>query len=506
MIVVIEDLSHDFKGIARIGDKVIFVPGVLPGEEVEVGATAHPSQYRALRVLTASDYRQTAVCDYFEHCGACDIQYCNSDQQLHFKEQIVRRQLVRLAGIRSEQFAAPISGPPLAYRRRVRLACRWNPQGKMLELGFRRRSSKGLVAIQHCPVMHPLLADLLPGLARIIGSVKGLRLGHVELYVAQSRTIVMPEAEGSLQSSLPAADYAVIYLHKLDVARLGREAADSLLAELLALAQSHQARLYVQHASAAVRKPARRIRGRRHKGRAALQRQDAGYGQRPSEDAGAQQHPEYVYPGRHTQDAQACDEPVYRLQLSMLRDAVLIPFMPGDFVQANGPVNQALVERAIDWLEPVRGEQLVDAFCGLGNYALPLAALSQQQDLQLSISALEISELMTSRAARACEDAGYSGLRFHCIDLGSEASLQNTRSWRCDKLILDPPRDGALALCRQISCFSPQRIVYVSCDSGTFARDAGILSANGYRLYKLALADMFPQTWHCELIALFVSA
>ena len=169
-------------------------------------------------------------------------------------------------------------------------------------------------------------------------------------------------------------------------------------------------------------------------------------------------------------------------------------FRPTDFTQVNPAVNRILVSKAVQLLDPQPGERVADLFCGIGNFSLPLATRGAE------VIGLEGSRDLVERA-RA--NALASGLvaQFELADL-----FRNGLSpfGRFDKLLLDPPREGAVELVKSLPREWPRRIVYVSCDPATLARDAGVLvHTQGFRLTAAGVANMFPHTAHVESITLF---
>jgi 23S rRNA (uracil1939-C5)-methyltransferase len=162
-------------------------------------------------------------------------------------------------------------------------------------------------------------------------------------------------------------------------------------------------------------------------------------------------------------------------------------------------VNRVLVKRAVDLLDPRPGERVGDLFCGLGNFSLALA--SRGADV-VGI------EGAPSLVARAEANARANGLAdratFIAHDLYKDAEGALARLGRVDKLLIDPPRDGALEICKLLGDDAPRRIAYVSCSPATLARDAGVLvGVKGYRLIAAGVVNMFPHTGHVESIALF---
>jgi 23S rRNA (uracil1939-C5)-methyltransferase len=178
---------------------------------------------------------------------------------------------------------------------------------------------------------------------------------------------------------------------------------------------------------------------------------------------------------------------------------VRLRFRPTDFTQVNHGINRMLVRRAMALLRPSPGENVGDLFCGLGNFTLPIARLGAQ------VIGVEGS---TALVERARANAALNGLAERCgfqvanLFEASEESL--ARLGRLDKLLIDPPREGAIAVVKALGETGPIRIVYVSCNPATLARDAAVLvHEKGYVLRAAGIASMFPHTSHVESIALF---
>jgi 23S rRNA (uracil1939-C5)-methyltransferase len=170
-------------------------------------------------------------------------------------------------------------------------------------------------------------------------------------------------------------------------------------------------------------------------------------------------------------------------------------FTPTDFTQVNHAVNEILVHRAIALLAPRAGERVLDLFCGLGNFALPLATSGAE------VIGVEGSAGLVERAR---QNAAANGLvvQFQVADLFDAAACAALP--RCDAMLIDPPREGAIEVVKALADSGPRRIVYVSCDPATLARDAGVLvHTKGFELAAAGVANMFPHTAHVESIALF---
>lgn len=175
-----------------------------------------------------------------------------------------------------------------------------------------------------------------------------------------------------------------------------------------------------------------------------------------------------------------------------------IEFAPTDFIQVNGELNRAMIARAIELLEPRAGDRLLDLFCGLGNFSLPLASHVME------VTGIDGDAALVARAARNADRNGVTNARFYAANLAlpSADAAWTQQAW--DLVLLDPPRAGAREILPVATASRPRRIVYVSCHPGTLARDAGILvGQHGYRLKAAGIMDMFPHTSHVEAIALF---
>jgi len=171
-----------------------------------------------------------------------------------------------------------------------------------------------------------------------------------------------------------------------------------------------------------------------------------------------------------------------------------IHFRPTDFTQVNPAVNRVLVAKAMRLLDPRPGERVADLFCGIGNFSLPLAKRGAE------VIGLEGSRELVERA-RANALANGVVAQFEVADLFKHGLAP---FGRFDKLLLDPPREGAVELVKALPREWPRRIVYVSCDPATLARDAGVLvHTQGFRLAAAGVANMFPHTAHVESITLF---
>jgi len=179
--------------------------------------------------------------------------------------------------------------------------------------------------------------------------------------------------------------------------------------------------------------------------------------------------------------------------------AVELQFGPSDFTQVNQDINRMLVRRAMGLLQPRAGERVADLFCGIGNFTLPIARSGAQT------LGVEGSAALTAQAAANAAKNGLAGnTEFRVANLFAATQESLAELGRCDKMLIDPPREGAIALVKALAGCATRRIVYVSCNPATLARDAAVLvHEQGYQLRGAGIANMFPQTSHVESIALF---
>ena len=417
----IERLANDGRGIAFIEGRTWFVSGALAGEEVEarvLGAHGKIVEARTERVFKASEIRRVAPCAHAGQCGGCSVQHLPHEEQLALKQRMLAEQLSRVAGVEPLEWAAPLTGPEFGYRRRARIAVRWDARAKRLDVGFRAAGSQDIVAIDHCLVLVQALQPImtgLPAMLRQLGNPKAL--GHVELFSGSAIAVL-------LRHMAPLSDADMKVLQDFCI--------------------THNAQLWL-----------------------------------------------------HGEDG---PQPVdltralgYRLEQWDLE----LAYRPGDFVQVNAGVNEAMVAQAIKWLAPQADERILDLFCGLGNFALPLAKQARE------VVAVEGVATMVERAAQNAVSNSLHNAVFFQADLSQPLV---DAAWAKDGfggVLLDPPRDGAYEVVRKLSGLGAKRLVYVSCNPATLARDTVELMKQGYRLKRAAILDMFPQTAHVEAMALF---
>ncbi|MFJ1572105.1 23S rRNA (uracil(1939)-C(5))-methyltransferase RlmD [Pseudomonas sp. NPDC088322] len=417
----IERLAGDGRGISFHEGRTWFVSGALAGEAVEarvLGARGKIVDARLERVLQASPERRPAPCRHYDRCGGCNLQHLPHAEQLALKQRMLAEQLQRVAGIQPEQWAAPLSGPEFGYRRRARIAVRWDVKNRQLEVGFRAEASQAIIAIDECPVLVQPLQTILRHLPTVLRSLnKPQALGHVELFSGSAEAVLLRHV-----APLPEDD----------------------LARLQAFCKEAGAQLWLQ-----------------------------GEGEPAPVEAGQ------------------------TLGFTLQPWQMQLAWRPGDFVQVNAQVNTAMIEQALAWLAPQPDERVLDLFCGLGNFALPLARQARE------VVAVEGVQAMVERAAANARDNNVHNAAFFQADLSQPLADAEWAAEGFSAVLLDPPRDGAYEVVQGIARLKAKRLVYVSCNPATLARDAQVLVAQGYRLTRAGILDMFPQTAHVEAMALF---
>jgi 23S rRNA (uracil1939-C5)-methyltransferase len=195
-----------------------------------------------------------------------------------------------------------------------------------------------------------------------------------------------------------------------------------------------------------------------------------------------------------------------QLHYALPEFGIKMPFKPTDFTQVNHQINRVLVARALRLLDIQSNDRVADLFCGLGNFTLPIATQAR------AVVGIEGSTTLTERALEnAVANRLAEKTAFHCRNLFEARAEDFVELGKFDRMLIDPPRDGAMAVCEALADLArtqaamlPQRIVYVSCNPSTLARDAAILAESGrYRLKQAGVINMFPHTSHVESIAVF---
>lgn len=172
-------------------------------------------------------------------------------------------------------------------------------------------------------------------------------------------------------------------------------------------------------------------------------------------------------------------------------------FSPRDFIQVNAGVNQKMVASALEWLDVQPGDRVLDLFCGMGNFTLPLATRAA------SVVGVEGVPALVEKGRENAQQNGLHNVTFFHENLEEDVTRQPWAKIGFDKILLDPARAGAAGVMQHIIKLQPGRVVYVSCNPATLARDSEALLRAGYQIQRLAMLDMFPHTGHLESMVLF---
>ena len=471
----IDSLDLEAQGVARRADgKVVFVEGALPTEWVEASTFKRKNNWE-MATLTAihreSSQRVRPGCPHFGlhpgACGGCKMQHLHPMAQVAVKQRVLEDNLWHLGKLRSETILRPIEGPAWGYRYRARLSVRYVAKKGTVLIGFHERKSRYLADMQVCPVLPPHVSAMLMPLRALIGAMDGRD--------------VLPQIELACGDAVTAM--VLRHLEPLSEADLGR---------LRAFAAQHGVQWWLQ--------------------------------------------------SKGPDTVKLLDEGGPALDYALPDYGIVMPFRPTDFTQVNPHINRVLVRRALRLLDVQRDERVIDWFCGLGNFTLPLTTQARE------VRGIEGSEALVARSRENYEKnqppAG-SAHRLCATDFVARNLFDMTpglllQDGIAEKWLVDPPREGAFALAKAVvdlhrlqqglplmaaaeggdaaaaaaadlpdaaavaAWRPPRRIVYVSCNPATLARDAGLLvNHGGYRCSAAGAVNMFPHTAHVESMAVF---
>jgi 23S rRNA (uracil1939-C5)-methyltransferase len=426
--VVVESLDYEGRGIAHADGKVIFIEGALTGERVTYSSYRKKTSFELAQlgqVIKPTFMRVQPKCKHFGVCGGCSMQHMDARAQVAAKQRILEDNLWHIGKVKAQTILPPIYGQSWGYRQRARLSVRHVlKKGKTL-VGFREKRGGYVADMQHCEILTPKIAKLLPLLGQLNESftIRDI-LPQIEVAVGEHVDVLVLRI---LQALSPADEEAI------------KQFADT-----------HAVQFWLQT-----------------KG------------------------PETVVP------FYPLDAPP--LTYSLPEFGITMPFAPTEFTQVNADMNRVMVSRAMRLLNPQPNERIADLFCGLGNFTLPIARSGAQA------VGIEGSAALVQRAK---QNAAFNDLagntQFSVMNLFEIDEAALVQLGHFDKMLIDPPRDGAFELVKALGTDTPGRIVYVSCNPATLARDAEILvHQKGYVLKAAGVMNMFPHTSHVESIALF---
>ena len=425
---IIETLSHDGRGIARIDGKTVFIDGALTGETINFLYTKKNSKYDEGKIVdllaNSSSDRVDAKCQHFGVCGGCSLMHMSSEAQLRLKQTTLAEQLKHFGGLTPESWLEPLKGPLWAYRRKARLGVKHVPKKERVLVGFREKGSPFLAVLEHCEVLDQRVGARLAELGEMIANLEAHnRIAQIE--------VAMDD------------EHVALVFRNLD------PLSDSDQQAMIAYGQANDLWIYLQSGGPDTIMP--------------------------------------IWP----ENPQLSYAPEAGLQLR---------FEPSDFTQVNAQINHTMIERTMELLDISADDRILDLFCGLGNFTLPLAKRVTE------VVGVEGDANLVKHARQNASLNKLDNATFEMADL-TKTALKDYPWAKAgfNKILLDPPRSGAFEVLHQLADLGAERLVYVSCNPATLARDAGeLVDKHGYTLVTAGIMDMFPHTRHVESIALFI--
>jgi 23S rRNA (uracil1939-C5)-methyltransferase len=461
----VKSLDLEAQGVAHKPDgKVVFIDGALPFEVVsaQIHRTKNSFEKGTLtEIHLESSQRVRPACPHFGlhegACGGCKMQHLHASAQVAVKQRVLEDNLWHLGKVKADNILRPIEGPAWGYRYRARLSVRHVRKKGAVLIGFHERKSRYVADMKECHVLPKRVSDLLLPLRALIGSMEAVEtLPQIEL------------AMGDMAGAPGRGDVVALVLRHLE------PLVDGDLQRLRTFAAEH---------------------------------------------AGVQWWLQPKGPDTIHRIEEAPGSETGQLAYRLPDFGITMPFRPTDFTQVNPYINQVLVSRALGLLQVQSHERVIDWFCGLGNFTLALATQAQQV---LGVEGAE-SLVVRSRENYATNQADratakpLAETRFVARNLFEMTPEALRADGSAQKWLIDPPREGAFALVQALAALhqvdaaaqgdqwsAPKRIVYVSCNPATLARDAGVLVTQaGYRCRAAGVVNMFPHTAHVESMAVF---
>lgn len=437
---VIEKIVNGGYGLARRDDgQIVLLRHVLPGETVTARILTEKKGFAEAalsKVIKASPHRISPPCPKYGACGGCDLQHCNSEQQLHIKKRIIADLLERAPQSALQQ-AVPLLADPIAsplafgYRQRIRLQIDEHRQP-----GFRRYHSHQCVPITECLLARPELNNVLQQL-------QGQPPFHKILATTTELELLLN----------PSSSKAICLFHLIRKPRPANMKQAEALMETLPLVEK-----ILFHGQDFL--PCGPSSG--------------------NKDDGDNDELQFLlppFPG-HTDKS-----------ISLALEA-------GGFCQVNPEQNIQLIQTVLDFCQTDRQTTVLDLFCGMGNFSIPLAIQSASLlGIEGQGSAIRSARINSKRAGLTNTLFEKNPIHERCQTLVTEG-----RSFDC--VVIDPPRQGVPGLARHLAALARKRLVYISCDPATLCWDLGELSCAGFAIIKLQPVDMFPQTHHIETVVL----
>jgi len=444
----IESLDIEAQGIAHRPDgKVVFVEGALPFEQVSVSVHRKKNNWEAAtatEIHRESSQRVRPGCPHFGlhagACGGCKMQHLHGSAQVAIKQRVLEDNLWHLGKVKPDTLLRPIEGPTWGYRYRARLSVRFVHKKGEVLIGFHERKSRYVADMQVCHVLPPHVSAMLMPLRELI-------------YAMDARE-TCPQIELACGDEVTA-----LVLRHLE------PLSEDDIARLRAFAAQHGVQWWLQ--------------------------------------------------AKGPDTVKLLDDIGPELSYSLPEFGITMPFKPTDFTQVNPHINRVLVTRALRLLDAQAHERVIDWFCGLGNFTLPIATTAGE------VLGIEGSETLVARSRENLarnqmgRERPLAPTQFVARNLFEMTPGLLVSDGSADKWLVDPPREGAFALVKALADLHqqpeqrgpwtpPKRIVYVSCNPATLARDAGLLVHQaGYRCVAAGAVNMFPHTAHVESMAVF---
>jgi len=464
-VLEVESIDLEGRGVGRHEGRVVFLDNGLPGERVVAQTVKRRGRYdkaQTLEILSASSARVVPRCPSYGSCGGCSMQHMDAATQLAVKQRVLEDQLWYLARIRPDQVLAPIMGAAWNTRRRARLSVRYVVRKGKVLVGFHERSSRFVADMLECHVLSQRVSALLPVLRELVAALS-IRDRIPQIEVAEGDALaVRGDAVAFGSDSLAVGSDAVAVGSDAPQTRK-TETVLALVFRVLEAPSAEDLRRLCAFAAAQALEVWLQPKG---------------------PDSVRLLHPE------HSSLAYALKDFGLRME-----------FRPTDFTQVNHPMNAAMIARALRLLELAPADAVLDLFSGLGNFSLPLARTARR------VLGIELSAELSKRAQTLAQRHGLDGVAcFRTANLFEITASEWEHFGGFNKVLVDPPREGAQRVCEHLArqATPPSRIVYVSCNPATLARDAAILVHQGpFRLRCAGVMNMFPQTSHVESMAVF---
>ncbi len=477
----IDRLSHEGRGIAMVNGKKKFLQNGLPHETVIAIDTRRHSTYdegEVMEVLSASTDRIDPVCPHTQICGGCSLQHMNPDSQLQFKQTVLMEQLQHIGGITPIHILAPLKSPTVGYRHKARLGVKYVGAKQKVLVGFREKNGRYLADIDQCSVLHPSVGQQITTLSQFIQGLDAYdSIPQIEVAIGDDATALIfrhlqPLSEQDIAQLKIFGDthHFSIYLQPGGIDSI------HLISDAPALLS------YDIFISASM--------GNEDENDPSISKTDISLSD--LKDMGRRRpHETPQHSGAYVRMANEGEND------PSISKTIKIQFHPNNFTQINPYINQKMINQAIALLKLTPDDELLDLFCGLGNFTLPLAKYCRH------IIGVEGEEKLVKRAMDNAILNNIENAQFYTANLCSDFSTMPFMQKKFDKILLDPPRTGALETVKIIAALKVKLILYVSCNPATLARDAKILIEHGYQLMNAGVMDMFPHTSHVESMALF---